>query len=109
MKLGPGAGQGDAEPASISPGQSYAHTFTETGTWKYQCGGEGLPDQEATVVVEEMDGEPITNERSILFVHGSFDLKMDMGIDGWIMFEAPKGTKFRDFRWRAGDSITITF
>jgi hypothetical protein len=32
-----------------------------------------------------------------------------MGIDGWMVFEAPKGTKFRDFRWRAGDSITITF
>jgi plastocyanin len=104
-----GQGQGDADPAAISPGQSYSHTFTELGTWKYQCGAVDLPDQEALVVVEEMDGQPRTDERSVLFINGSFDLKMDMGIDGWIIFEAPKGTKFRDFRWRAGDSITITF
>ncbi len=109
VKLNLGTGQGDADPASIGPGQSYTHTFTEPGSWKYLCGEEGLPDQEAMVVVEEMDGQPITDVRSILFVHGSFDLKMDMGIDGWIMFETPKDTKFRDFRWRAGDSITITF
>jgi hypothetical protein len=109
VKLELGTGQGDAEPASIGPGQSYAHTFTEPGTWKYQCGAEGYADQEALVVVEELDGQPDTNERSILFIHGSFDLKMDMGIDGWILFEAPIGTEFRDFRWRAGDSITIPF
>jgi len=104
-----GQGQGGADPASISPGQSYSRTFEEPGTWKYQCGAEGLPDLEATVVVEEMDGEPETKVRSIVFVDGSFDLKMDMGIEGWVVFEAPTGTKFRDFRWRAGDSITITF
>ena len=112
VKLGAGSSgqsQGQVDPAAISPGQSYAHTFTETGTWRYQCGAADLADQEALLVVEEMDGQPKTDERSILFVHGPFDLKMDMGIDGWMVFEAPKETKFRDFRWRAGDSITITF
>ena len=43
------------------------------------------------------------------FINGPFELAKDMGIEGWIIFEAPKDAKFRDFRWRAGDSLTITF
>ena len=39
----------------------------------------------------------------------AFELQKDFGVDGWMVFEAPKGTKFRDFRWRAGDSLTIEF
>ena len=39
----------------------------------------------------------------------AFVLQKDFGVDGWMVFEAPKGTKFRDFRWRAGDSLTIEF
>jgi len=110
VKLDGGAGgQGDADSMSINPGESYAYTFGEPGIWSYQCSADGGPEQEALVVVEEMDGKPETDERAMLFINGSFDLKMDMGIDGWVVFEAPKGTKFRDFRWRAGDSITITF
>jgi plastocyanin len=112
LKLDGGAGeqgQGNAGSTSINPGESYARTFGGPGTWKYRCSAEGQPDQEALVVVEEMDGKPETDERAMLFINGSFDLKMDMGIDGWVVFEAPKGTKFRDFRWRAGDSITVTF
>ncbi len=60
-------------------------------------------------MVEAEGGQAPVAERSVVFIDGSFDLKKDMGIDGWIVFEAPKGTKFRDFRWRAGDSITIPF
>ncbi len=43
------------------------------------------------------------------FLAGSFRLNRGYGVDGWIAFEAPKGTKFRDLRWQAGDSITIDF
>ena len=39
----------------------------------------------------------------------AFQLQKDFGVDGWMVFEAPKGTKFRDLRWRAGDSLTIEF
>ena len=39
----------------------------------------------------------------------AFDLAKDMGIDGWLVFEAPKETEFREFRWRAGDSLSIDF
>lgn len=39
----------------------------------------------------------------------AFELQKDFGVDGWMVFEAPKGTKFRSLRWRAGDSLTIVF
>ena len=39
----------------------------------------------------------------------AFELQKDYGIDGWMMFEVPKDTKFRELRWRAGDSLTIEF
>ncbi len=43
------------------------------------------------------------------FLAGSFKLPKDFDIDGWIVFEAPKGTEFGELRWRTGDSITIPF
>ncbi len=39
----------------------------------------------------------------------SFDLQKGFGVDGWMIFEAPKDTEIRDLRWRAGDGITINF
>lgn len=39
----------------------------------------------------------------------AFNLAQDMGIDGVLVFEAPKDTKFKEFRWRAGDSLSIDF
>ena len=39
----------------------------------------------------------------------AFELLRDYGIDGWMVFEAPKETEFRELRWRAGDSLTIDF
>jgi hypothetical protein len=43
------------------------------------------------------------------FIRGPFELLRGMGIEGWMVFETPKGTKFREFKWRAGDSLTINF
>ena len=43
------------------------------------------------------------------FLAGSFQLAKGFSIDGWMVFEAPEGTEFSEFRWRAGDSITIPF
>ena len=31
------------------------------------------------------------------------------GLDGWMVFEVPKDTRFRSFRWSAGDTVTIDF
>ena len=43
------------------------------------------------------------------FLAGSFQLPKTYSIDGWMVFEAPKDTEFRELRWRAGDSLTIPF
>ncbi len=39
----------------------------------------------------------------------AFDLQKGYGIDGWLIFEAPKDTQIRELRWRAGDSLSIEF
>jgi hypothetical protein len=67
----------------------------------------------------EVDPPANPNEiRNILFLWNTtyedgtseaFDLQKDFGLDGWMLFEAPKDTKFRSFRWRAGDSLSIDF
>ena len=41
------------------------------------------------------------------FIRGPIELQKGMGIEGLMVFEAPKGTQFRQFKWRAGDSLTI--
>jgi len=43
------------------------------------------------------------------FLRGPVELQRGMGLDGWMVFEAPPETKFREFKWRAGDNLTITF
>ena len=68
---------------------------------------------------EEVGPPANSNEiRNILFLWNTtyrdgtseaFDLQKDFGLDGWMVFEAPKDTKFRSFRWRAGDSLSIDF
>ena len=59
-----------------------------------------------------------TDERSVVFLWNrtledgttqAFELERDFGIDGWMVFEAPEDTKFREFRWRAGDTLSIEF
>jgi len=95
--------------APINPGETFFSEFSTPGEVDYQCSSDGTEGQGARVVVQTDDGGKPVDERSMLFIDGSFELARDMGIDGWVIFEAPEGTKFRDLRWRAGDSITITF
>ena len=49
------------------------------------------------------------SERSVQFLEGSFELLQGHGLEGYLVFEAPEGTEFRDMRWRTGDSITVRF
>ena len=63
-------------------------------------------DRSAQVLELEQDG---TFAPSRGFINGPFELKKNTGLDGWMVFEAPKETRFRSFRWRAGDSLTIDF
>ena len=68
---------------------------------------------------EEVGPPANPNEvRNILFLWNTtyedgtseaFNLRKNFGLDGWMIFEAPKDTKFRGFRWRAGDSLSIDF
>ena len=37
------------------------------------------------------------------------ELPKGTGLDGWMVFEVPKDTQFRSFRWGAGDTVTIDF
>jgi len=59
--------------------------------------------------VEEVPDPPGSKGRSMLFITGQLELAMDYGVDGWMVFEAPKGTKFKELRWRALDSLSIDF
>ena len=43
------------------------------------------------------------------FIQGVFELQKDTGVDGWMVFEASKGTRFRELRWNAGDTIYVEF
>ena len=43
------------------------------------------------------------------FLRGAVELEKGTGLDGWVVFEAPEGTKFRELWWRSGDSIRIQF
>jgi plastocyanin len=93
----------------IEPAESFFRDFSTLGDVAYHCSEDGTTGQEAQVsVVNDDDGNQIS-EKFFEFINGSFALGRGMGIDGWVVFEAPEGTKFRDLRWLAGDSITVTF
>ena len=110
VRLGAVAGQSETtEPTSLKPGESFSFTFEEPGQWEYQCGDSELTEETAVILVEEESDKPTVDEQPIVFITGPFELQQDMGIDGWMVFEAPEGTKFRSIRWRAGDSIAIVF
>lgn len=52
------------------------------------------------------DGQTVPGQG---FIHGAFELRKDTGVDGWMVFEVPKGTRFRELWWRAGDALTVEF
>ena len=69
--------------------------------------------------VEEVDAPSNpADERSLSFLWNStspdglreaFKLQKGKRLNGWMVFEAPKDTEFRRFRWRAGDTVSIDF
>ena len=54
-------------------------------------------------VEEEQDGG------GVKVVVRAQELPKGHGLDGWMIFEVPKDTAMRTFRWSAGDSVTIDF
>lgn len=88
-----------------------ATTYTVAGPYTTDDAGTVVvgPSQLARVLVEDADSVRGGRDNNILFLENSFELPKGTAIDGWMVFEVPKGTKIRDLRWRAGDSITIRF
>ena len=96
-------------PLQLSAGDSFAHRVDQPGTFNYQCrGGEGSP-QPAQIMVEPANSVREQQDNNILFLEGSFDLPKGTSLDGWMVFDIPEGTKIKNLRWRAGDSITVRF
>ena len=45
-----------------------------------------------------------------LFIRGLHEVEQGFGLAGWVVFDVPKGSKVKDFRWEAGgDAIRISF
>ena len=95
--------------AELAPGASLSHTFRQPGNYPYVCGGPEYSEWPAEIKVDSVGQESDVAPRSVLFLEGSFELLKGHGLDGYMVFEVPAGTEFRDMRWRAGDSITIRF
>ena len=87
---------------------SFSQSFGLEGTFDYECGNADTSHL-ARLIVETPGGRSETRPRNVVFLEGPFELPRGHGVDGWMIFEAPPDTQFRDFRWRAGDSITIRF
>ena len=46
---------------------------------------------------------------NVQVVERAQELPNGTGLDGWLVFEVPKDTQFRSFRWASGDTVTIDF
>ena len=93
--------------AELTPGESVSHTFAEPGIYRYVCGD--LYGAESSGEVRVMPAADRLDDamRSVLFLDGVVELLKGHGVDGYLVFEVPAGTKFQDLRWLAGDTITI--
>ena len=56
----------------------------------------------ATYEEQQPDGQ-------IKLVQRAQQLPRGTGLDGWMVFEVPRDTEFRSFRWGAGDTVIIDF
>ena len=112
--------QGKYLPVDVlAQGQSWVKT---DGAWSW-VDNDSLTNLVEQTLGDEMPDPPDWNKRSVRlievgidgtppgqgFLVGSFKLDRGFSIDGWIIFETPIGTEFRNLRWRAGDSLTIPF
>ncbi len=95
--------------AEIAPGASLSRTVNRAGTYPYVCGDSESIDFPAELRVADPEVSFDYIERTTKFLQGSFELLKGHGLDGFLIFEAPIGTEFRDIRWKAGDSINFTF
>ena len=80
--------------------------------------GKYFPINVNDTMVEVGEPENQYDERSMVFLWNKLsptgegravELRRGCGLEGWLLFEAPIDTKFREFKWVAGDSLTIDF
>jgi len=80
--------------------------------------GKYFPINVNDTMVEVGEPENPYDERSMVFLWNKLsptgegravELRRGCGLEGWLLFEAPIDTKFREFKWVAGDSLTIDF
>ena len=80
--------------------------------------GKYFPINVNDTIVEVGEPENPYDERSMVFLWNKLsptgegravELRRGCGLEGWLLFEAPIDTKFREFKWVAGDSLTIDF
>ena len=80
--------------------------------------GKYFPINGNDTMVEVGEPENPYDERSMVFLWNKLsptgegravELRRGCGLEGWLLFEAPIDTKFREFKWVAGDSLTIDF
>lgn len=66
--------------------------------------GEELVGKENVMVVQE--SHPAENRYSPI-IAGPIELPQNNSVDGWMVFEVPRGAKLRELRWDAGDTVFI--
>ena len=80
--------------------------------------GKYFPINVNDTMVEVGEPENPYDERSMVFLWNKLsptgegravELRRGCGLEGWLLFEAPIDTKFREFKWVAGDALTIDF
>ena len=91
--------------AQIAPGESMSHTFEAAGTFPYVCGSPSGKEWPAELRVAAPGSSTKYIDRTTRFLNGSFELPQGHGVNGFMVFEAPVDSQFRDIRWKAGDSI----
>ena len=57
--------------------------------------------------VKAVDGAYPSEDLFVPFLGGPVVLEKGFSLIGWSVFEVPKGTKFKEVRWRAGDVVNI--
>ena len=51
---------------------------------------------------------PGSNPFYVEFLWGPYELAQGEEVEGWLFFEVPKGTLFKDMKWEAGDTVVMT-
>ena len=57
--------------------------------------------------VKIVDSANPTESLYVPFIAGPIELPQGNSVIGWILFDVPKGTKFREMRWGAGDTVYL--